>query len=372
MSIEVEENRPRRSNRNRDDINYAQNLQLIRHTYRMGPNPNVRPRADDENEDEPPRQIQRRNNDPAYDAFEALENLDLDGEVLRTRSIMTGTPETFDTFRRKFSGAMEDTRVVCVRGIFDILQAQCCSSYYNLISNDDLLVQVYFELGAIRMWRENYPNMIPEGAEWRAYIPLFKTEIIRDQLDLAIQTKFNPLFIPVISTEVIHHGNVIAMQNNLALEENPHETKHFMSEMGTLVDNWNRFSVLEKSIFQKLIVSANVRDNTEEIDQGFPTFNQSVFIDFCFESVKKMFNGPFYCRTCMQSWKDKNGLIAHCRSTHKDHVDVAVRINRENATRDAERQAQQQIAEQSQTIAALREELAALRQEQNQARRRTQ
>lgn len=375
MTIVIEENL-RRSSRNRDDINYAENIQLIRHTYRMGPNPNVRPRAD-ENEDEPPRQRQRldNQNEPAYNAFEVLENLDLDGVVLRTRSIMTGTPETFDSFRRKFPSTMEDTRIVCVRSMFDILQAQCCSGYYNLMSNDDLTVQVYFELGAVRMWRADHHNSIPEGTEWRANIPLFKTEIVGDNLDEAIRTKFNPLFIPIISTEVNHRGNLFALQHNIDLEENPHETKHFMSEMGTLVDNWNRFSSIEKRIFQKLIISAHVREINEAIDTGFPTCDQSIFIEYCFESLKKMFNGSFICQTCMLSWKDKNGLISHCRRAHKDSIDVAIRINQENARRDGERQLEQQIAEQTQTIAALQQELATLRENigfNHAPRRRTQ
>ena len=75
-----------------------------------------------------------------YNPFEALQNGtagELYGDIIRTPSAITGTPETYGQLKKSFGSAtMDAARKDTTGAIFDILQSQGASVHYNLLSRN--------------------------------------------------------------------------------------------------------------------------------------------------------------------------------------------------------------------------------------------
>ena len=264
-----------------------------------------------------------------YDPYAALQGGqmgELNGEIIRTPSIIYGTPQTYGQLKKSFgSSTMEVARKITTGSIFDLLQAQGGSTQYNLLTRDDHTRSVFFEIGAFRLWKQQNPNDPPVGLAWREYIGTFKQHIIPDGIENSIYSRFISLYVPLISDEVQHGNKLFALQKNPQISD-----VHFMSELNNCVSYWKSTCSFERGLYQKLVDAPSVRANTQNLDMGFSLQEQSYFVEYCFECVQKMLNGPYICIICCTSYAEPNALISHCRYKHVTDIDVSLRVANDN------------------------------------------
>lgn len=216
--------------------------------------------------------------------------------------------------------AMEQARILFCQRFMNILMAEFGTTQHNMILPDAATIDTFYDIGALRKFVfENPANPFPTANEWMSEIEVFKAEVLPNNDESALARDFDTLYVKFEDTEILQNRNIIAYQQK-------HDDHVHATEWNTMRQAWQNINHRCLDQFNKLLDPSVIEVDHDEINNGYNRRQQTLYIKYCFESLKNLLNGKYLCWSCMSSWAAKDQFKQHLKTKHRTEIDLVAQL----------------------------------------------
>ena len=210
----------------------------------------------------------------------------------------------YTAIRNLLPTELKDVDLLTTLTLFNIVQAQFGSVYYQLLSPDEYTIRIHKEVAAYKLWRSRNDNRFPDGAEWKELIPEIQNTVI-DNMNMLPK-----LYVPFIDPEIVYRENsVFAYEVNNQIPD-----WIYFRDVTTALKTYLQPDFHCRLILSKIVRHPSITVNHENIDRGYSlNCDQRLFLAACFENIRLMFFGSFLCMSCSKSFAQRCDFKIHIK-----------------------------------------------------------